>query len=338
MIRGTIGRGGSGKTLSTIARLWHLFKTGRDIVSNTPLIDLRVRYVEAPFGWMWVPVDTATFGKSWASAYVHRFEDVYDLENCEVLIDEMGAWMPSDQHRSMPEEIRRFLSQDRREGVNVWWTHRTTKVFHQVRDNTSDLARCSRYGPFIVAESADPETPDEKPVKKYYRVDPNLYDLYDTYARVGSATTGEGYGVGNRAMYGGGEAVAYYECVLPCVNGGHVGCKIRLRPGQAEALTRMYGFEAVGLYRDDLCPGSWGVSRWRRDAPQVPGLPILNEKFYGSHEEHRRRQEQHARAERLRRLEATLQAIESGDDFAARESALLKAIEDARNGVKRSRK
>ena len=41
MIFGTYGRGGSGKSARTVSRLWKLFKRdGRDIVSNTPLIDL----------------------------------------------------------------------------------------------------------------------------------------------------------------------------------------------------------------------------------------------------------------------------------------------------------
>lgn len=264
MIRGATGRGGSGKSIYTVGALYHLFKRGRDIVANTPLIDLRVKQVKPKSFWgglfsllqprssaLWVPCDVSTFGRSWAVGYIHRFEDLYSLDNCECLIDEMGAWMPAHKYGSIPEETRRFLAQDRREGVNIWWTHRTQRIFHEVLDNTAEIAKLVRYGPLCVASLNDPQEPDKRPLKKYFMVSPMLYDLYDTYAKVGSAD-GKGYGIGKRQAYGGIEVAAYYECVLPCLRGGEIGVKIKLRPEQAMCLVRMYGPESVGLYRQEF--------------------------------------------------------------------------------------
>lgn len=251
MIRGTVGRGGSGKSLTTVARLHALYKKGREIISNTPLIDLRVRKCMLPDGSQgWLPVNAATFGTSWAAGYVTTFSSIYDLDNCEVFIDEMGAWMPKKDHAKIPDEVTRFLNQDRREGVNLWWTHRTTRVFYEVWDNTAELTRCTRYGPFVRMEQSDPESPADKPVTKWEQVKPELFDLYDTYAKVGNAS-GEGYGQGKRINYSGKSTGRYWQGELETVDGRSLFAKIPLREGQVVCMIRKFGPDSVGLLREE---------------------------------------------------------------------------------------
>lgn len=293
---GATGAGGLGKTIYTVRELWHRYKHGRDIVSNTPLIDLRVKRVFPKQFWgglfslfqprseqIWVPVDPSTFGRSWAVGYIMKFDDLYNLDECECLIDEMGAWMPAHKHMAIPEEVRRFLAQDRREGVNIWWTHRTSRVFNVVLDSTIEIAEMDRYGPWIIATLVDPQNraPNKRPLRKHFFVSPMLYDLYDTFARVGDGATGKGYGVGKRKLYAGAKQAAYYQCELPCVGGEVMGCKIRLRYEQKECLIRMFGLKSVGLYRwyeySDIetrqerhMPGSPSI--WFDGPSVVPGL------------------------------------------------------------------
>lgn len=207
-IKGVFGRGGSGKSLCKIAELWKMYKQGRDIVSNSPLIDLRVYRDERG---NWRPLDKELFGESWASGYIRTFSDIYELDNCEVLMDEIGAWLPAHKHQQIPDEVRNFLAQDRREGVNVHWTHRTTKVFHEVLSNTAWITRCYRYGGWVFTLSWDPEEKGMKKERGFMVVNPNIYSLYQTYYRIGPpddkalTTSRRGYGLGKRSGYGGKE-------------------------------------------------------------------------------------------------------------------------------------
>jgi hypothetical protein len=249
-IKGTVGRGGSGKSLTTVERLWFLHRHHkRAIWSNTPLIDLRVRF--DPLRGMWFPVDPGGFGQDWAEGYCTKFADIYDLDNCDVFLDEIAGWMPKHEWTKIPAEVRRFLAQDRREGVNIWWTHRTTRIFYEVLDNTAEITRCVRYGPWVVASSSDPETPDEKPVKKLYWVKPSIHDLYQTMARVGNAE-GEGYGFGKREGYAVGSSSPDMILYRRPPESAHLGETIwlMLRPEQREALIRKFGPGCVGIERE----------------------------------------------------------------------------------------
>jgi hypothetical protein len=258
MIKGTWGRGGSGKSLVTVSKLWKEFCAGRDIISNTPLIDLAVKrfpnpnrtYLN-PSKYIWMPLSPKTFGRSWAAGYVMKFEDVYDLDNCECLIDEMGAWMPNHKWKTIPDEVRRFLAQDRREGVNLWWTHRTTRIFNDVLDNTAAMTFCQRWGPVVIARTYDPEEKTSKGSKTFHFVRPSVFQRYDTYAKVGDPEKGDGYGKGKRALYSGSgnSSGFHYTGYLETVTGDRLGFDIALSEGQAEALVRVFGPEVVGIHR-----------------------------------------------------------------------------------------
>jgi hypothetical protein len=238
---------------------------GRLIYSNTPLVDLRVKFVQQGPVFCshsglrisypaWIPVDNATFGVDWAEGYVFKFEELYDLDNCEVLLDELASWMPSHKHSQIPDEVRRFLAQDRREGVNTWWTHRTTRVFHEVLENTADLVRCSRYGPVIHLKSVDPEDKSGKAVHKFMSVQPQIYDLYQTFARVGAAN-GEGYGLGKRKGYQASGAL------IKLHDYGPHGHDLFVRRPHLVCLIRKFGPSFVGLQREDAA--AFGSSRPR---------------------------------------------------------------------------
>jgi hypothetical protein len=269
MIKGVVGRGGSGKTFFTVNRLWRLFKAGRDIYSNTPLVDLRVRWYRTPNGFQWIPVDCETFGKSWASGYIKTFEDIYALDNCEVFLDELGSWMP---HRSkaiaIPEEVRRFLAQDRREGVNIHWTHRTTQVFPDVLANTAEITRCQRYAMFVVGQSFDPEDRAEKVGRRnVLMVSPHVYDLYQTLARVGNGS-GEGFGLGGRKAYRSSDGLIALNAF------GEHSLDIFVNPRQNTVLLRMFGPEKMF---------NWRVEERRFEGRTLPGglhLPGVVDRRY----------------------------------------------------------
>ncbi len=255
MIKGTVGRGGAGKSFVTVKRLWAAHKRGRTIYANTPLVDFRVKFVKQgplfdSYSGLritypaWIPVDNDTFGLDWAEGYVFRFEEMYDLDNCEVLLDELASWMPSHKHSTIPDEVRRFLAQDRREGVNIHWTHRTTRVFHEVLENTAELVRCQRYGPIIHMRSVDPEDKAGKALHKFTAVSPLVHDLYQTFVRVGNAQ-GEGYGLGKRKGYkASGSLIQLHDY-------GPHGHELYCRREHIVCLLRKFGPEFIGIERED---------------------------------------------------------------------------------------
>lgn len=262
MIKGCIGRGGAGKSFYTVGELHKLFRKGAEIISNTPLIDLRVRHIIAPNGrYMPVPVDPIMFGHSWASAYIMRFAEIYDLTNCEVLVDELGVWAPASEWQSMPSNVKQFLAQDRKEGVNVHWTARTDRVFVDVRENTAQIAKCRRWLEYIIEiRLIDPQEPDEKPVRLFRTVNPNIYDLYDTFAVVGKAgrpkkgevdETVMKYRQGGRRSYSDNMSPYRWVSHLPTVGGDTLVSSIRLRWSQAWCLMRKFGAESIGLRREE---------------------------------------------------------------------------------------
>lgn len=238
-VYGTVGLGGKGKTLSTVARLWKKYKEGRVIWSNTPLVDLRVKYDDSMKKW--VPVDPSLFGRSWAERYVYNIDDVLKARDCEILLDELGAWVPADEYRDIPKAFKRLITQDRRNGINIWWTYRHTRVWNEIRDNTVEYRYCYKYGlpglgSVVFQRSVDAEDPKSKPVFHWYFIDANTFNLYQTYAEVGDRT-GQGYGMGALASKKG--------AVIN--NWGPHKLSLSVTPAQYRVLIDCYGPEALGL-------------------------------------------------------------------------------------------
>lgn len=232
-VYGAIGHGGRGKTLSTVARLWKLYKQGRPIWSNTPLVDLRIRWD----GSKPVPVDKKTFGKSWAVNYVQSIEDVLKARDCELLLDEVGAWVPADEWKEIPKSFRRLITQDRRNGINIYWTYRHTRIWNELRDNTIEFRYTYKYLQyFIVQRCIDAENPKAKPVYDWFRVEPETFQLYQTWAEVGDRN-GDGYGMGALASRRGFRIVE---------NWGDHGLTLSVTQNQWLALLDQYGPEALG--------------------------------------------------------------------------------------------
>lgn len=265
---GTVGHGGRGKTLSVVHRLWKRFKSGREIWSNTPLVDKRVRWNSSLKKW--VPYDPKTFGLSWASRYVYTVEDVLDAAECDLLLDELGAWVPSDEHKTIPRSFRRLITQDRRNGLNIFWTYRHEGVWKEIRDNTVEIRRTYRYLWWIFQRNEDCEDRKGKPLWAVFIVHPSVYDLYETFAQVGDRN-GQGYGVGSRAIRDGRVLLT---------NWTEHGLTISLTPRQWEAFVHHFGYEALGMQNPEVQKfgcirevDEGGVVRYRSLSGGVP-LPL----------------------------------------------------------------
>lgn len=265
----TVGLGGRGKTLSTVARLWKKYKEGRPIWSNTPLVDLRLKFDHNK--GCYVPYDDETFGESWAENYVYNVDDVLKACDCELLLDELGAWLPADEHKDIPRSFRRLITQDRRNGLNIWWTYRHTRVWNEIRDNTVEYRYCYRYGPMIFQRCVDAEDAKGKPVYAWFWVEPSVFDLYQTWAEVGDRN-GKGYGVGSMASKRG----------LVLTGWGPHDLTISVKPEQLKCLRRKFP-ERFGLEPENSFPqlglvrkvDRGGVVRYYRasDIPLPPPLP-----------------------------------------------------------------
>ena len=247
MIRTWDGRGGSGKSFAAVAYLYNRYKQGRAIYSNTPLVDLRIKWrqdLNSGMG-MWVPVNAMTFGIDWADGYVRTLDEILHLDNCDVFLDEMYAWVNSRNHRDIPQSFCNFLAQDRREGVDLVATHRNFDGLpKEVRENTCERSRSTRMGPYIIQEVFDPQVPAER-VKRYLLVSPSIYDLYQTYARVGDRY-GKGYGLGKRTGYMSSQGS---RRLIDLNEYGPNGIDIKVTPKQLLCLRRKFGDEHCGYYR-----------------------------------------------------------------------------------------
>lgn len=246
MIRAFVGRGGSGKTFAAVRYLWGRWKRGRAIYSTTPLIDLRVKFDKEKR--MWLPVNAVSYGLDWADGYLNKISDVIDKDNCDVFLDELAAWLPAKDYNDIPPEFMRFLAQDRREGVDMVWTHRTFDgVIPEMRRNTAEVSRGMRFGPMIIQKVYDPDTPKDTATRVLF-VSPKVYDLYQTLARVGDRN-GEGGGLGKRTGYR-FVGTDGREMVLLQNYGPHK-ISIYVRPEQYTCLLRKFGAEAMGVQRVD---------------------------------------------------------------------------------------
>lgn len=275
----TVGLGGRGKTLSTVARLWKKYKEGRPIWSNTPLVDLRLKFDSS--SGRYFPYDLETFGESWAEHYVYDVDGVLKARDCELLLDELGAWLPADEHKDIPRAFRRLITQDRRNGLNIWWTYRHTRVWNEIRDNTCEYRFCYKYTilptfpSLILQRSYDADDMKGKPLYYWFWVEPSVFDLYQTFAEVGGRD-GKGYGLGALATKRG----------LVLERWGPHDLTISVRPEQLRCLREKFPerfadrepsrfFPTLGLLREELAGG--GVRYYRPGDIGVPApLPGLD--------------------------------------------------------------
>lgn len=191
MVEGYDGRPGAGKTLTMISRAWKRKKMGKRVRANVPLIDYRVRKKRHHF---FGPKYTAacsvdTFGKSWADGPVlTTIEECIREDNCLILLDETHMWLPAVEWEKVGFETRRMLAQQRKNGLDFWWTAQNgSDVFNVVRNLTQTLNRVSRYGPYIIMDQCDPKTGTSFG-RAYVTVHPSHFGLYDTYFEVGNGS------------------------------------------------------------------------------------------------------------------------------------------------------
>ena len=204
-MRGTIGPGGHGKSLSVAFRLYRRAQAGRRVIANTPCIDLRVRRVLTPYGWMWGPVNAETFGTSWAEAYITRLDQLPTLAECDVWLDEVWSWMAGHhwkENREDHEDVFAWMYQDRKDDVIVEWTHRVLDVDINIRRNTIELSRCSKWGPLVFHVVKDPQETGSKPRVRWYLINPATYDLYSTYQQIGDGRKRKRAAFGDEAARG----------------------------------------------------------------------------------------------------------------------------------------
>lgn len=249
MIRCWVGRGGAGKSYAATRYLRMRYNQGRAIYSNTPLIDLRVKWRPdlGLFG-MWVPVNAETFGIDWADGYIYTLQEILTLDNCDVFLDEFASWLSSRDSKDVPPEFSRFLAQDRREGVDLVATHRTFNgLVKEVRDNTAEVSKCYRFGPLSVQRVYDPDEPTDV-VYRWLGINSSIYDLYQTHARVGDRF-GNNYGLGKRKGY---VSAAGGRSLIRLDEYGPHKISIYVRPEQLTCLRRKFGDEHVGFYRQEV--------------------------------------------------------------------------------------
>ncbi len=252
-VTGYIGDYGAGKTYNAVRDAWEAKQQGRAVFSNLQgLIDHRVKW--SPFAYddtlrrvgMWEPVNYKTFGQRWSDGVLRTFEEVTRLDNAIFLCDEVEAWFHATNYRDVSPKVMRFLNQQRKRGVDVWWTAPTNgMVYNQLRDTTSMIWRCEKYFSRCVMSCEDlrkgQRDTGRKLGNRVRKLDKSIFDLYDTREIVGSSD-GEGYGVGNTDRYG------------------------ELRPEQLAVLIRLFGPSKVGYYRDE---GPYGVKYVSADAESV---------------------------------------------------------------------
>jgi hypothetical protein len=186
---------------------WALKRRGRRVFSNYPLIDKRKKRTKEYFFFGAVsvsPRSPGTYGESWADGRLKTMADVLEQDNALLLLDEVHLWLPSHEWQEIGFEVRQYLSLQRKDGVDIFWSAQSdTRVFKQVRELTATLWHCQRYGPWASLKGVDPESREDFG-KKVIWMGPDIWDLYDTAYKVGSAT-GEGQGYGKSARYAPGE-------------------------------------------------------------------------------------------------------------------------------------
>jgi hypothetical protein len=190
MVQGFQGRPGAGKTASMVAWAWQLKCRGRAVFANVPLYDYRIGSKRRFFffGKNTIgPANEETFGKPWAG-FLANLNEALTLDNALVLLDEVHLWMPAQEWASIPFEVTSYLSQQRKNGLDVWYTAQSNgNVFNKLRQLTATLWTCQRYGPWSVIVGCDPES-RESYGKRVMWLGPHIFNLYDTGFQVGDPT------------------------------------------------------------------------------------------------------------------------------------------------------
>lgn len=196
MIEGYEGRPGAGKTLTMVSRAFRLKERGRSVYSNIPLVDYRTtqRRRHFFFGEKYTTACNAeTYGKPWTDGPVlQSLDETLSLDNALILLDEVHMWVGSDQWKEVPFEVRQMLAQQRKDGLDIWWTAQSNaRVFNVIRELTATLWSCQRFGPMIVLLGRDPMT-KESYGKRFVPVAANHYQLYNSWFKVGDGKGSEG--------------------------------------------------------------------------------------------------------------------------------------------------
>lgn len=188
MVEGYHGRPGAGKTAAMVAAAWALKKRGRAVFANIPLIDRREKASREFwfFGKLSIrPQDERTYGKPWADGFLTCLDDALKLDNALVLVDEVHMWMPSTAWQAIEFDVRRYLAQQRKWGLDIWWTAQSNaQVFNEIRRLTATLWSCERWGRLSVLKGSDPDNKADLG-KKYLYLTPDIWNLYDTEYVVG---------------------------------------------------------------------------------------------------------------------------------------------------------
>lgn len=216
MVEGYTGRPGSGKTSTMVARAWKAKERGRRILANIPLVDNRKRRTREYwfFGRLSIsPADERTYGKPWSDGLVTSIEEIIHADNALILLDEVHMWLGSDAWKSIGFEVRQFLAQQRKEGVDIWWTAQSAgRVFNVIRELTATSWSCQRYGPLTQLIGTDPET-KEAMGKRWLMQSPEVWALYNTTFKVGD-------GRGTAGTLGTNERYARQEAARDDAPGG----------------------------------------------------------------------------------------------------------------------
>jgi hypothetical protein len=157
------------------------------VYANIPLVDRRIRDARKYyfFGPQWLTV-SPNYGESWADGLIEKMSDLEAIDNGIILLDEVHMWAPSTDWQSIPWQFRQQLAQQRKDGIDIWWTAQSSaRVFNVIRELTSLCYECERYASLIKMELKCPLT-GESYGKKYLSVSQDLIRLYDTRYMVGS--------------------------------------------------------------------------------------------------------------------------------------------------------
>jgi hypothetical protein len=187
MVQGFQGRPGAGKTAAMVAWAYKLKQQGREVFANVPLVDYRIGAKKRFFffGQLAVgPANEETFGKPWAGM-INNIDEALTLDNALILLDEVHLWLPAQAWADIPFEVTSYLSQQRKNGLDIWYTAQNNgNVFNKLRQLTAILWSCARYGPWSVITGADPET-KENYGRRVHWLHAGIWALYDTGYEVG---------------------------------------------------------------------------------------------------------------------------------------------------------
>lgn len=180
MITGIVGWPGAGKTYAAVRMLLDQFRAAAK----------RQEYLQvyANMAGLRCP----------ESIYVDGLEDFVNVSNGLVLLDEAGVFLSSRYWQSVPREVLMSLAQVRKNGLDmIWVTQHEARIDTVLRELTSVIVRCRRFGQYSVQIHEDPLA-KHLIRRKVVRLSPEVFDLYDTLEVIG--TSGGSVGRGAAAL------------------------------------------------------------------------------------------------------------------------------------------